>query len=675
MAEQMNEKEYKKASDIDKNYKRIVLDLKEFILLDVNEQSPKIKSILNEMYEEKLDITNKYIDKVLNVAFDVGDNVIYLPKSLKVEKVGSKLVFEFAHKHQGLWIILFALGFLFIGGAATYAGLQYINAQKFNIDLNGDSIPDLNIDIDNDGVCDINCDTNNDNKPDYNIDYQGDHKSHFNKKMADGTIKNPVNQDYDNDGVCDINCDTNNDGWPDINIDLDGDGNIDTFVDTNQDNLPDLNIDTNKDGIPDVNVDLNGDGRCDFNCIDKQTNNFSKELNKDLDHDGVCDVNCDLNNDGIPDTNVDYNGNNNPTFNKEESDGSLSNKTNQDKNGDGYCDLNCDIDKDGWPDTNLDLDNDGKPDLNVDSNHDGIPDLNIDGDNDGKPDFNIDENHDNICDLKCINQIPKDLNQDKDGDGYCDLNCDVNHDGIPDLNIDMDNDGKPDLNIDENHDNICDVNCVVSPVGDLNQDLDDDGVCDLNCDINKDGIPDLNIDTDHDNKPDLNIDDDHDGMCDRNCSAVVGGNVSQEGEGELGGGSASLYVLFESGSKVVTENLFPDDQNVPGLNTKVEPLKFTITNMSSVTLYYDLSWIEIENTFTSDNFWYQVDSMGGYTHEYTKAPTQDETFAQKIAIEPGATHSYTINMTLHGTGENQNYDQGKVFKGKIEVTLSNNGLS
>ena len=77
MALEKDKKEYKKASDIDKNLKRIVLDLKEFVLLETKEQDPKIKDILNEMYENRLDITNKYIEKVLNVAFDVGDNVVY----------------------------------------------------------------------------------------------------------------------------------------------------------------------------------------------------------------------------------------------------------------------------------------------------------------------------------------------------------------------------------------------------------------------------------------------------------------------------------------------------------------------------------------------------------------------------------------------------------------------
>ena len=131
MALEKDKKEYKKASDIDKNLKRIVLDLKEFVLLETKEQDPKIKDILNEMYENKLDITNKYIEKVLNVAFDVGDNVVYLPKSLKVEKIGSKLIFEFHHKHQAFLIILFLLGFLFIGGAATYAGFQYLAKERY----------------------------------------------------------------------------------------------------------------------------------------------------------------------------------------------------------------------------------------------------------------------------------------------------------------------------------------------------------------------------------------------------------------------------------------------------------------------------------------------------------------------------------------------------------------
>lgn len=379
---------------------RETLELKEFMLLNVQEQSKKIEEILNYMYEDTLKIIPKYIEKVLNLCFEVTDKDIYLPYNLKIAKTGSKVVFDFVERSNVPLFLLFLFTFLFAGIAATYTGVHYLNSLKVNIDLDGDGVADLNIDLDGDGICDINCDEDGDNKPDKNIDYQGNRQSTFNRLQEDGTVKNPMNQDNNGDGKCDLNCDTNDDGWPDTNIDIDGDGKADTNIDTNGDGTPDLNLDNNGDGVCDVNCDNNGDGRCDYNCatVDKEN---KRELNVDNDGDGICDVNCDTDGDGIPDTNIDHDGNRKPTFNKDDGRGNLSNRTNQDTDGDGRCDLNCDTDGDGWPDTNLDIDGDGKPDLNIDTNDDGYPDLNIDVDADEKCDINCDDNNDGICDRYC----------------------------------------------------------------------------------------------------------------------------------------------------------------------------------------------------------------------------------------------------------------------------------
>ena len=105
-------------------------------------------------------------------------------------------------------------------------------------------------------------------------------------------------------------------------------------------------------------------------------------------------------------------------------------------------------------------------------------------------------------------------------------------------------------------------------------------------------------------------------------------------------------------------------------------IKFKIFNRSSVTLHYDLKWVDVENTFTSGNFWYKVTSDLGYSsplgqnNGYGSAPTKEEFIATNIPIEPNATHNYTINLTLHGIHGNQNFDQGKVFKGKIQVVIT-----
>lgn len=414
----------KKDKDLEKiNYKREVLDLKEFMLLDVKKQSEKIETILKELYEDTLEVTNKHVEKVLNICFEVSDTEIFLPHKLKVEKRGSKLIFDFVEKNN-LWLFLVFLGcFLFAGIAATYSGINYLNSLKLNVDLDGDGVADLNIDLDGDGVCDINCDEDGDDKPDKNIDYKANREPIFNVLRENGEIFNPTNQDTNDDGKCDINCDTDDDGWPDVNIDYDGDGK------------PDTDLDTDGDGIKDTNLDTNGDGICDINC-------------------------------------------------------------------------------------------------------------------------------------------------DDDGDGVCDRFC-------------------------------------------ANINIEDNG----------------------------------------------GGTSSESGDGGIDFSSTSLVITFASQNAVLADNIYPDDQNDTNVNTTIPDLNFTIQNTTNATLYYDLTWLIEINNFESTNFWYKVTSdNNGYNSDWKTAPFNTESIATQVEIAPNTTQSYSVSMTLHGTGEEQNYDQGKTFKGRIEIT-------
>lgn len=355
--------------------RREELNLKEFLLLDNKKQDAKIKEILNTMYDGKIEVSKKHIDKVLNICFDTRDNEVYLPASLKVEKIGSKLIFTFKKVNNLVLFILFALAFLLIGGFATYMGIHYLARLELNQDLDGDGIADLNIDLDDDGICDINCDTNKDKKPDRNIDYRSNRKPIFNTLLEDGTIFNPINQDINGDGVCDINCD---------------------------------------------------------------------------------------------------------------------------------------------------------------------------------------EDKDNVCDSNCTN-----------------------------------------VNIGDN-----------------------------------------------------------------------GGGTSQDGNGDIEFSTASLIVIFDSTDGVSADDIYPDDQVGEGVNTEVPSIGFTVQNTTNKVLYYDLSWTIIENTFTSDNFWYKISSDNdGFNQDWETAPKSDYKFATRVAIAPNTTQTYVVEFTLHGTGEEQNYDQGKRFNGQIHVDL------
>lgn len=290
-------------------------------------------------------------------------------------------------------------------------------------------------------------------------------------------------------------------------------------------------------------------------------------------------------------------------------------------------------------DLNIDINGDGIADLNIDLNGDGICDINCDIDDDKKPDLNIDYmgNRKALFNIKNIDgTIINPTNQDLDNDGICDLNCDYNEDGWPEVNLDFTNSGKAQVNVD----------------------------------IKKDKLPELNLDTNKDMIPDLNIDKDNDGLCDENCIYVAtkDGQLNV-GEGLITEGTAALIIRYQDTALAESTNIFPDDQE-GDVTTKVPDLLMSVENYSNDTLYYDLKWTNIVNTFTSQNFWFKVASTnGGYTQDYKTAPFTNSNIATRIAIPSHTIQEYTISFTLHGTGEEQNYDQGRMFKGRVIVEL------
>lgn len=294
--------------------------------------------------------------------------------------------------------------------------------------------------------------------------------------------------------------------------------------------------------------------------------------------------------------------------------------------------LNIDLNGDGIADLNIDLDDDGLCDINCDTNDDGKPDKNIDYRGNRKPTFNVlVENKDTL--FNEMNQM--------DENGKCKLNCDTNNDGWPDTNIDIDGDGKADLNID----------------------------------IDNNGLPDLNIDTNVDGVADINIDDDGDGKCDRLCASVSDnkGGMTTIGGGNVNIDTASLIVAFESGADINVSNLYPDDQNDPDVNTTVPDVKFTIINTTSKALHYNLDWIKVENTFTSGNFMTKIfGDNGGYKADWASAPTTNNRFANNIEIPAYTTQNYVLSFKLRGIGTEQNFDQGKIFKGRVAVDIIEN---
>ena len=141
------------------------------------------------------------------------------------------------------------------------------------------------------------------------------------------------------------------------------------------------------------------------------------------------------------------------------------------------------------------------------------------------------------------------------------------------------------------------------------------------------------------------------------------------GGGDVDINTAALIVTFETGDDVNLSNLYPDDQNDPNVNTEVPDVKFKITNTTDQPLKYNLDWIEVENTFVSGNFQTKIKSNGGYNSDWASAPVTNNRFGFNIEIPANSTQDYTISFRLHGIGSEQNYDQGKKFKGRVAVEL------
>ena len=90
----------------------------------------------------------------------------------------------------------------------------------------------------------------------------------------------------------------------------------------------------------------------------------------------------------------------------------------------------------------------------------------------------------------------------------------------------------------------------------------------------------------------------------------------------------------------------------------------------SSSLLFSFSHIVTKNTFTSDNFLYNITATnGGPNKDYSIVPRETTFVADQVAIAPGATQSYDFTFKLKGINADQNFDQGKTFAGYFQVYL------
>ena len=86
----------------DKKYyaKKEKIELKDFMILNINDQDAKVSEILEKMYEDEQKFSQKHVEKVTNIAFDSQDNIAYLPGNLCAEKQNGVLYFYFKSKEH-----------------------------------------------------------------------------------------------------------------------------------------------------------------------------------------------------------------------------------------------------------------------------------------------------------------------------------------------------------------------------------------------------------------------------------------------------------------------------------------------------------------------------------------------------------------------------------------------
>jgi len=164
--------------------------------------------------------------------------------------------------------------------------------------------------------------------------------------------------------------------------------------------------------------------------------------------------------------------------------------------------------------------------------------------------------------------------------------------------------------------------------------------------------------------------------------AVVGATFAYFSVGVSGTGTtASSQVVFKTANVGITYDtgtelvLGADSAGVvPGANGT---LTFTVVNTGEVEMTYAINWESIVNTFSTshpEELIYSLTSTGtgAATVANTNMPLNGTTptIASNIAIAAGATHSYTLRAEFVETSSEQNYNQGKMFSGKIGVVVN-----
>ena len=130
--------------------------------------------------------------------------------------------------------------------------------------------------------------------------------------------------------------------------------------------------------------------------------------------------------------------------------------------------------------------------------------------------------------------------------------------------------------------------------------------------------------------------------------------------------SGTLELTYVDNDEITLDNIIPGDSIQK---------EITVENTGTLDTMYNIIWQELNNEFLRNELVIsatceRINSEGtidGTCNNIEEKPVARLSIPQKISIEAGITHKYTVTIKFIDTGKNQNYNKGKSFSGKLGI--------
>ncbi len=135
----------------------------------------------------------------------------------------------------------------------------------------------------------------------------------------------------------------------------------------------------------------------------------------------------------------------------------------------------------------------------------------------------------------------------------------------------------------------------------------------------------------------------------------------------------AIKVIYDGGEKINISNIIPS-------NDPAAVKTFTVTgnNTTDIEMLYQVNLVVEENTFSEKALKFKLISTNTNNNGTTIPSISELTNIEPGRIKLGIgkfdsptngnkVHTYNLEIYFPSTGENQNIDQGKIFKGYVEI--------